>query len=102
MLAKGSCQIIIVYGENIWKSFNPVTTSLLFIEKQRHYLLMCGTGKLWRFSRCLPSPEKDACGRLQVSMWDDAAPNNTPWLVNGDVFMSAFYRCNKSIGIIVP
>ena len=24
-LAKGSCQIIIVYGDNVRKSFNPVT-----------------------------------------------------------------------------
>ena len=32
-LAKGSSQIIIVYGDNVRKSFNPVTVSLLFIEK---------------------------------------------------------------------
>ena len=32
-LAKGSCQIIIVYGDNVRKSFNPVTVSLLFVQK---------------------------------------------------------------------
>ena len=32
-LAKGSCQIIIVYGDHVRKSFNPVTVSPLFIEK---------------------------------------------------------------------
>ena len=32
-LAKGSCQIIIVYGDNVRKSFSPMTVSLLFIQK---------------------------------------------------------------------
>ena len=32
-LAKGSCQIIIVYGDNVRKSFNPMTVSLLFVQK---------------------------------------------------------------------
>lgn len=35
-LAEGSCQIIIVYGDKVRKSFNPGTVLLLFIEKSQH------------------------------------------------------------------
>lgn len=42
--AKGSCQIIIVYGDDVRKSFNPVTVSLLFIEKKAHHLFVSGVG----------------------------------------------------------
>lgn len=66
-LAKGSGQVMIVYGDNVRKSFNPETVSPSFIEKQQHCLLMSGVGELWRLEGSYGVPGRNAPIRRQVN-----------------------------------
>lgn len=91
-LAEGSCQIIIVYGDNVRKSFNPMTVFIVMDSEVATSPLNVrglGASPLRCSEWCLLSSLRDAL------LWDcrwlfgKAQDSKSPWLLSRQVFMCA-------------